>query len=198
MATHTKYLSRLVTMGLMASLAAPLFADPAVAPLAQPVEWRHTKRCGINCLYVMLRMLGTQVRYENVVAEAHITDQGTTIAELVRLAANYGTSLQPVRATKDTIRRWPLPAIVHLQNQDLTTHYVLLLRASETGYVVLDCNSGELREWGPGEFLDKWTGYVLLQSDSSGHLFSPFFAGAWVILGCATLALGLWWRKARS
>jgi Peptidase C39 family len=166
-------------------------AGPSRIPAAQPVEWRHTKRCGLNCLYVMLRMIGAQVSYQTLGSEVQVTDQGTTMAELVRVAALHGAILQPMRATKESIPQWSLPAIIHLQNQDLTAHYVLLLRSTGNGFVVLDCNSGELREWGAGEFLDKWTGYVLMQPPP-GLLFTPIAASLWVGFGCAVLGLGLW------
>lgn len=180
----------------MARMSHVAAAPPVpVPPPVQPVEWRHSKRCGLNCLYVMLRMRGAPVKYETLAAETEVTDKGTTMAELARVAGWHGISLQAMRATRDSIPQWPLPAIVHLQNQDLTTHYVLLLRTSGTKYVMLDCNSGELRDWSQGEFLDKWTGHVLLAAEPGDLLASPLVAGLWVCAGVGVLALGLWkWR----
>src|SRR4051812_43747273 len=75
----------------------------------EPVPWRHTKECGVNCLYVLMRMRGVEVSHQAVKSEVAMGERGATLAELGRVARLYGFPMTPVRASPSTIGECPLP-----------------------------------------------------------------------------------------
>lgn len=171
---------------------APPAGPGAAAPAAAPVPWRRGQCCGLNCLYVLLRMHGVAVTYPDLADETEVGEQGSTMAELSRVAHAHGIDLTPMRATFESIDEWPLPAVVHLQRQDLDRHYVLLLRKQGDQFVFLDCTSGALSFWQEAEFRDKWSGYVLLHNPPGRWPRLPSWAPyAWLACGVCVLGAGL-------
>lgn len=165
--------------------------DPSSAELA----WRQSKRCGANCAYVLLRSHGIGVAYDQLVDEIAIGDEGTTLAELSRVCRAHGINLLPMRATLESVRDWSLPAILHLERQNFERHYVLLLRVEGEEYTILDCTTGQMSNWGEGEFRDKWSGYVgLLAADGRAGMPS-WLPYAWLAAGAVVFGIALRGRQ---
>lgn len=169
-------------------------AEPP-APSAAELAWRQSKRCGVNCLYVLLRSHGIEVAYDRLVDEVAIGDKGTTLAELSRVARAHGINLLPMRATRESIRDWALPAVLHLERQNFERHYVLLLRVESEEYTILDCTTGQMSIWGEGEFRDKWSGYVGLIRSDRNDIFVGWLPYAWLAAGAVVFGLGLRGRR---
>lgn len=188
----------LLLVGLPVEAADPSAPSAAAKELsASVVAWRKAQCCGVNCLYVTLRMHGIPVKYEELAEETAVGDQGSTFAELSRVARLHGLDLTPMQATRESVADWPLPAVLHLERQNLDRHYVLLLRRQGDEYIILDCTSGEISAWGEGEFRDKWSGYVLLAAPSGGWWKLPsWMAYVWFFCGVGVLGAGaLRWRR---
>jgi len=192
----------LLLAGLPAQAAdAPNPSPAGQGPSAAKVAWRKTQRCGLNCLYVLLRIHGVEVSYQELADETVVGDQGSTFAELSRVARRHGFDLTPMRATWESIDDWPLPAVIHLESQNLDRHYVLLLRREGEEFVIFDCTDGEVSRWGEGEIRDKWSGYVLLHNPPGRWQrllsWTPY---AWLVCGGCMLGAGAlrWSRNARA
>jgi len=163
--------------------------NPAEGPL--PVNWRTNFYCGVNCLYVALRMEGRPVDYEELCRSAAVGEKGTSLGELARLAKSHGTNYTPVRDLARSIAGWPVPAIVHQQRpDDLMGHYVLYLGRRGDLDAVLDCTTGQIDMLSRGDFLDRWTGYVLLRAEPF-PLTSQLAMAGWSFLGLIVFCFGL-------
>src|SRR5437764_775005 len=89
-----------VIHGLCASAGgAPSAVPPRSEDLgAKSVAWRQNYYCGVNCIYVMLKMVGKNTSYETLCDETSVGVQGSSMAELGRLAKIHGIELTPVKA----------------------------------------------------------------------------------------------------
>jgi peptidase C39-like protein len=184
-----------------AQLMAPALS-PAAASSVAPVDWRVDTRCGVNSLYVMLRMLNRPVTYEQLLKETAVGEQGSSAAELARVASLHQVHLTPVHATSSSASRWPLPAIVHLQRQaDFMGHYVLYLGSNGDTHRLLDCTSGEMSTMPEGDFNTIWSGYVLLRGEPGVQAMTPWISRGWLMVGAIVfLGYGVrqWHRQRRA
>jgi ABC-type bacteriocin/lantibiotic exporter with double-glycine peptidase domain len=157
------------------------------------VPWRQELYCGVNCLYVMLNVLGVRVTYDQVVDETHLTASGTDMAELQRVADKLGLHLVAVRATAQSALDWPLPAIIHQRKAGSRTgHFVLLLDQSKDSFTILDSNTGQVVVLGEATFLNDWSGYVLLRSAKRSRSYVAWIVLFWMFMGAAVCAMGIW------
>ncbi len=183
-----------------AGLWTPLASSQEVAPppadsTAEAAElpgWRRENHCGVNCLYVMMKMQNIPCSYEELCGRTAVTDQGSSMLELARVARLHGLPLTPVSSSSESIAGWPLPAVVHFQQaEDFTGHYVLYLGRKNDLHRVLDCTSGELVGLSDGDFLSKWSGYVLLRSGPAGVSSAGWVPWAWLAAGLGIFGTGL-------
>ena len=86
---------------------------------------------------------------------------GTNLMGLVTAAEQIGFRAQAVKGPYDVLREIPLPAIVHIVNEDHSGHFVVLHQVSQTGVVLADPAAGIVK-MKASEFQDIWTGYLLL------------------------------------
>jgi hypothetical protein len=175
---------------------------PALNPAVAPVDWRVSTRCGVNSLYVMLRMLNRPVTYEQLLKDTAVGEQGSSVAELARLASLHGVHLTPAHATISSTSRWPVPAIVHLQRQaNVMGHYVLYLGSNGDEHRLLDCTSGETKAVLGGEFNSNWSGYVLLRGEAIVQRMSPWISRGWLMIGAIVFfgfGVRRWYRQRRA
>lgn len=176
--------------------------NPVAGPAVAPVDWRVDTRCGVNSLYVMLRMLNRPVTYEQLLKETAVGEQGSSAAELARVASLHGVHLTPVHATIRSVSRWPLPAIVHLQRQtDFMGHYMLYLGSRGDAHQLLDCTSGETRAVPEGDFNSLWSGYVLLRGESVVQTMAPWISRGWLMAGVIVFfgyGVRRWYQQRRA
>jgi hypothetical protein len=185
------------------AVEAPAPADPGPgASVVAPVDWRVDVRCGVNCVYVMLRMLDRPVTYGELLGQTAVGEQGSNAGELARVAGLHGVVLTPVHATAGSVARWPTPAIVHIQRpSDFAGHYVLYLgRVADKYHRVLDCTSGSMSDLSDGDFNAQWTGYALLRGVPQVQALAPWVARGWLAAGILVFIASLvrWHQQRRA
>lgn len=164
----------------------------------EPETWRSEMHCGVNCLYVLLRSLGTNVTYDRLCEQTALGPDGTSMAELARVSGSYGVPLVAVRSGPDGIDQWPLPAIVHQQRvMSSTGHFILLVGYNGDVFSVLDSTTGQLKAISRGDFLEKWSGFALLRNDPAPLGWEFWIAAGWLACGTILLGLGSWRWLAR-
>lgn len=151
---------------LVAQLMSSAMAVPTEVP-EDDLGWRSVYRCGPNSLYVVLRMHEKQVDYDSLVDQLNLTDQGANVADLVRVAKANGVPYTALRAEASALKKMPLPAIAHFLNPgDAKGHYVVLLSVNrDDTFTTIECTRGEMERLSRGDFLDRWSGVILVNSD---------------------------------
>ncbi len=139
-----------------------------------------SQTCGLHSLYLCAKAGGypfASIRELHQRA-APLDARGTKAADLWKWGQEYGLEVEAVRADVETLRRWNLPAILHVNG----SHYVALTGRDEGRLVVFDNNYGLLDcspEWFQKNY--RWDGIALVV----GHPPS-FWADAaarfWIIL----------------
>ena len=121
-----------------------------------------TFRCGENALYLVMRLHGRVVGYEEVIKQVGAgtasRQEGASLLQLVRAGNKLGL---PCVAKKysgvGNLAPCTLPLIAHCAGG----HYVVVARIDDKGICVIDGLSAECCELGLDTFRARWTGYVL-------------------------------------
>jgi Peptidase C39 family len=150
--------------------------------------WRSGRVCGVNCVYLMLRVAGRRPDYA-VLSKQLLGDKANSLTDLQSAARRWGVELELARLNASELRRAPKPLIAHFEAVDLDGvergHFVIVMRATDGGVDCIDGTDGgqTTRSW--AEFERLWTGYVAFYgTESTRH--------AWMALGggCVAFACG--------
>ncbi len=151
--------------------------------------WRDANSCGINALYMMLRLRGLNVDYRTVDSLLPVARDGTGLADLRRCSDSLGLRTVIVKATPRDLRGVLLPAIAHAEEEGKGTgHYVVLTAASTDGLEMIDGTTAIVSVVPWEKFEKTWTGYLLVPSDAMPGGYSGMVCAAVVVL-LAALAL---------
>jgi ATP-binding cassette subfamily B protein len=127
-----------------------------------PIIHQHdASDCGPAVLAMIAAYHKTRVSIARLRELAGTDRKGTNLAGLSSAAEQVGFTPRAVRASADALRQVSLPAVAHLQN-----HFVVLYEATPNCIVIGD-PAGGLRRLKPEEFLNSWTGVLLLLSPSA-------------------------------
>jgi Peptidase C39 family len=190
------YRGSLITIALLLSAGT---SAPAKAPQEKPagasqrVElgpnavWRHDKVCGVNCLYILLRMKGHVANYTSLLDELIVAPGKSvaSLADLKEVAGRHGVQCAIGKTTPAGLKGLAPPVIAHLedvtQNGDNFGHFVLVLKSNDDGVTYLDGSTAETftKPW--QVFERRWSGFVLYPRSPTSR---PF-------LWCSCFALGL-------
>ena len=97
--------------------------------------------CGLACLAMVASFHGYRTDLPNLRAQHSISLKGTTLANLVALAARLDLSSRPLRLDLGSLSRLQLPAILHW---DLN-HFVVLTEVRRQAVTIIDPARGEQR-----------------------------------------------------
>lgn len=120
-----------------------------------------SQTCGLHSLYLCAKAGGypfASIRELHQRA-APLDARGTKASDLVKWGREYGLEIETVRADLETLRRWNIPAILHIND----SHYVVLAGREEGRFVVFDNNYG-LLDCTPQWFRENyhWDGIALV------------------------------------
>ena len=126
------------------------------------------RTCGPRCLYVWLRLEGKDIHYKDVLRVVPVTDQGSSLQQLVDASRNWGCALKAVKIPFNDLDRLALPAIAHVWidgRQASRGHYLVLLRIQANAIEYIDPSKGTLTTTTPARFREVWSGYLLIRDD---------------------------------
>jgi ABC-type bacteriocin/lantibiotic exporter with double-glycine peptidase domain len=151
-----------------AALLAFAGAISSAAPPAPPEQWRNDNACGVNCLYVLLKLSDVKVDYGALFARLLRGERETSLLDLQRVAGEYGLRCEGGRSTPQGLQSARGAVICHTENAITGKgHFVLVLRADEDGVVTMDGTTCLLRRASWSTFRTTWSGYVLFPKESS-------------------------------
>jgi predicted double-glycine peptidase len=128
------------------------------------IIWRVTRNCGVNCLYVLLRVNGRSVVYKDLMNDLHARSSGfqNSMTDLLHTARDWGLQCQLGKTTIDSLESLPKPVIAHVEKGSPETgHFVLVMKIGPEGIEVMDGTTGSLITLTTREFAQGWTGYIL-------------------------------------
>lgn len=157
-------------------------------------------RCGVNCLYLLARLHGNPVDYQQLLGELDAARESegpfVSLLELRRAAQSVGFSCVVKKCSLQELETVGLPAIVHyrhnpapgISRDELKNmgHYVLALEKNDSGFLLIDGSTLMLHSRSRDEFEPIWTGYVLVPR-------RDIIVGLGLTeLGMISVTIGLW------
>lgn len=162
--------------------------------------WRSPNSCGVNCLYMMLRLNAKDADYTAVEKQTPVGESGTTLLELQRGAERFGLSLVAGKGTPEDLATCPLPAIAHFEEElGKTGHYVVVTECHPDSICFIDGTTAMRHEVTIPEFQRRWTGYLLVPRQIEPYPIAP--ATLWwflVPVGLVSAVTALLRRRRRA
>ena len=151
-----------------------------------PEQLISNKECGLNAMYLMLRMNGLSVSHEDVRCAVKVGSNGSSLAELKHGASRLGFDLGIYKCDLEQLRTFEKPIIVLIHDgggrmvveEREPGHYITLTKYDSVRkqIVGIDGSYGNIRKFSEFRFQKKWTGYVLkLKKTESTHLNEKVF-----------------------
>ncbi len=113
--------------------------------------------CGAACLVMVAMYWGKKFSVNRLRDAANVDRDGASLRGLVAAAESIGFQTKPVKASLDLLAKEQLPAIVHWEGK----HYVVVYQIDRHHVTIADPALGQLKLT-RAQFIDKWTGYVVL------------------------------------
>lgn len=121
--------------------------------------------CGAAVLSTIAKHYGLSIGIGRLRNIAGTDTDGTSLLGLAEAAEKIGFAAKGVQATWDSLQRLPLPAIAHVIIEELH-HYVVIHKAKNDEIILADPAKGVVT-LGRSDFLEKWTGKLLLLMPTS-------------------------------
>ena len=169
---------------------------------SSPPSWRGGEMCGLNCLYLLLKLTVTNVpslSYDALYRSAGpVPSGGFNMAQLKQIARKWGAELSVIQGDPLRLAELPPPVIVHLGEPDRPGHFVCLVQNQGKVLLFADGTTG-------GQFTvgDEGTHTVAgLARQASGFMLVPALhqpprglspRSRWIMRGvsCGMLAVAL-------
>jgi hypothetical protein len=197
---------RAAVVVLLAALPALAGPRPTAATDADPPDFtlRARRECGLNSLYVLLRLCGHPVQYERLKAALAIAPNGSSLLQLRDAARVVGARTAIGKGTLEDLTRTRLPVLAHLDvspfydadRNEPYGHFVVVLGREGDDLRVLDGSFGMITLYPLSKFAARWSGHVLTYEGTAGLPWQPW---AGVLAVIAGWLLWRWqWRAGRT
>lgn len=124
--------------------------------------------CGAACLMSVSAHYQLHIPISKIRQYANTDQKGTNVLGLIEAAEKLGFIAKGVKGDYDALLKIPTPAIAHLKLKKYNLlHYVVVLKANEQQIDIMDPQTGEIRQLKKEDFLEEWTGVlvILMPSD---------------------------------
>jgi ABC-type bacteriocin/lantibiotic exporter with double-glycine peptidase domain len=159
--------------------------------------WRTAECCGINSLYIALRLCRPhkEISYDEIENRLPHDKPGNSLAEMCACAESFGVKAKVLKLLPEMLTADLLPAIVHFEEEkDQLGHFVVVTAVGEDRVEYIDGTSAILQVVPMSDFRREWSGYTIVfvkQSD-----WQPLYEAA-MVLGVFSIGLTLWNRHRR-
>ena len=123
------------------------------------------KECGAACLLSIIRYYKGNIPINKLVELTCTNKEGTTFYNIKDTAEKIGLEAEGFKITnKDfsSLKKIKLPSICQIINNNYT-HFIVIYEIKKESVVIMDPAIG-MKEEKINEFINKWTGYVLIFS----------------------------------
>jgi len=179
-----------------AAVAADEAKPPASASAPTPPttidQWRNDNACGVNCVYVLMKLHNLDVGYDALFHRLLDGGKETSLLDLQRVVNAYGLKYEGGRSTPEGLQKARKAVVCHTENPITGKgHFILVLRADAEGVVAMDGTTCVLRRYDWSTFRSTWSGYVLFPRESRSRLtgeLATFAVGFGATWGCLAFA----------
>jgi|SRR5579884_1899834 len=191
------FLAAFLTGFLLGLAPARSWAGPPVSAPLRPGTgsedkrlWRNVESCGINSAYVLLALSGRPVRYSEIAARLPVARDGVSLGDMKACLASFGLPAVVQRATPESLRQVPLPAIAHCEEEKAATgHYVVITAVTADHVEMIDGTNGNMVFFPMSDFQKNWSGYLLVTEKPEP---SRLFFRVAVVAGLVSLGACAW------
>jgi hypothetical protein len=168
--------------------AAPGGAAPAPSGTDMALHERAGRECGLDSLFVLLRLTGFDVTFDQTRAAVPIGPMGTTLLELQQAASRLGAKTTLSRCSMAQLMDMPKPVIAYLPKRagGPVGHFVVVVTADKTGVEVVDGDIAAILRYSPSHFEAEWSGHLLAPAPPqtwARPLTWAAVAGVWLGIG---------------
>lgn len=121
--------------------------DNVPCKFPKTVSWQKHNRCGLNSVYLMIRLMGGHVSYPDLErAAGSMPPDGLSLSQMVSLAKEFGLDCEVVYGPPESIAELSPPAVIHLGDPEKSGHYVCYYhkQLNPRAYRFVDGTSGAL------------------------------------------------------
>jgi ATP-binding cassette, subfamily C, bacteriocin exporter len=126
------------------------------------VKQRDSSDCGAACLVSVAAHFGLHIPVE-MINHCAVTDtQGASMHGLIETAKLLGFNARGVKVTADSLAGIPVPSVFHLVSKNDLQHFVVVYKIKKSGIFLMDPAIGKLVLVPFPEFIESWSGAILL------------------------------------
>src|SRR5487761_1144609 len=170
--------------------AVPLYSSDPELCRPDPLDTKEI--CGVNCLYMFLRLHGCDVSFDQTWQALGMKKQGTSLLDLKQASTTLGFETRAIECLSATeLSRMPFPLILFRPHPNSEVgHFLLALKVSEDGELTaVDGTTAKSRTYTIAYFREYgvWTGFVLVRS-GNGDIPTEFLhlslVGMFIVFIC--------------
>jgi len=132
------------------------------------VKQRDITDCGAACLASVSAYYNLHMPVAKIRQLANTDKKGTNVLGLIEAAEKLGFLAKGVKGTYESLHKIPKPAIAHLKLSSGLLHYVVILKVSSKAVEYMDPGTGKVEKKGKEDFLNEWTGILVIMVPSDG------------------------------
>jgi hypothetical protein len=124
---------------------------------------KQTPECGVNALYVFLRLQNIICPLAEIKQEVPFNEKGASLLDLKETASKHGITSDIIHASPSALdSRLPAIARMTVPNMEQDGHYVVVTKMSDESVEVIDSTAGGFITVPRGLFEREFSGYALV------------------------------------
>lgn len=133
------------------------------------IKQHDFRDCGAACLASVAAHYKLKMPIARIRQMAGTDRKGTNVLGMIEAAQKLGFQAKGVRGVAESLDKIPLPAIAHVKiKADVEIlHYVVLYKVGSEYLVVMDPADGKFHKRSKTEFLESWSGVLILMLPDS-------------------------------
>ncbi len=155
--------------------------------------WRTAERDGVNCLYLLLRLHGHAVRYDELESTVTPGSRQVSLLTLMEVARDFDLPFTPKRCSPSDLAKLPSPMIAHINDvRHGGGRFILVYNVPQNAngkFGVIEAGTAKLNELSVDRFRRSWSGLVLIR-DRQALSWQLVWAVNLFVLGGYS-----WWRS---
>jgi hypothetical protein len=130
-------------------------------------HWREAESCGVACGYMLARLLGRDVDYNDAVAAIPVEEHGTSLLALQNGLRTLGVPASVVKIAPLELEHMAMPVIAHVfprrETSNSVGHFLLVLEIDGRSVRYIEPNYAATIVTVPrSQFVRCWSGYLLM------------------------------------
>ncbi|MCB9425598.1 MAG: peptidase domain-containing ABC transporter [Flavobacteriales bacterium] len=129
------------------------------------IKQHDIKDCGAACLASVSAHYKLGMPIARIRQYAATDKRGTNVLGMIKAAEKLGFTAKGVKGDESSLEHIPLPAIAHVivgKKENELHHFVVIYKVKKDTIEVMDPGEGVLKKYTKSEFIDIWTGVLVL------------------------------------